>query len=995
MSGTLEAAIRDLLRSSEELEVILEAEAVPRPSDTDSSSSSSTSTSSSSDSESDSDAGPPGGFAAKKRRRGAQVDRKRVLAVVEHVDPYGEEQGCVFVCKPHRKEADTGTITEQYSVEHAFPILSGFTIAMAQARRNTLDLSSASTAALTQQKSADFTLTLHPGHDLSQRSIAFTIQDTPRLKSFLGEVKRLKDISVANSEPGTTPSYSWILPYISDTKPSILSAEPQDLRNAHKPMTELLSEASAGSPGNDALDTSIIREYWIRSRVQELYDSSEQASLKLRIGTFNVNGKLPSQDLSAWVRGMSTEDANKYLPPLKQLSPFALEGITKDPMEEAPALRAEPDIAASGAASESSDAPVAAPPSGEDDDPDLIVLGFQELDLSASALLYSTETTREDAWLAAAMAGLGEKAVEYEKLASKQLVGMLLLVLAKRTLKDCFTAVQTASVGAGLMGLMGNKGAVGVRLAFAPRATGAARTPRPATLTFVNAHLAAFDEQVERRNADFHDIARRLVFGGAGAAGPAPGAPGAHIWQSDALFWLGDLNYRNELPDADVRALLADDAVDNVPALLEFDQLNIARRTDRAFANFIEHPISHLPSYRFSPGALCDNLGYDLKRKPAWTDRILYIPSVTAGVQQRTYRCHKEITMSDHRPVSATFDLRIPTIDGPQLEARVQGLWKAVSHIEDAEDIPRVSVEPAAIDLGKIEYNHPTRRSVVVRNTGRVPLAYRFVAHAPRGPICPSWLHADPPAGLVRPGEHEEIALTASVDARAAAELNTGPARLEATLVLHVARGKDSFLVVSGDYVRTCFATSIQRLVRLPGPIRTADPGRLLPDDQAATAPREVMRLVSWLMSHGTDVDDLFLAPGAPAQALDTGAELPEPGAARRALALSVAACLLQLLAALPEPLVPPHLQHACAEAADREAAFELLNGFPGANVNVWIALTSLLHFLCQQETGTPGAVRVRQLAAKFAPVLLRDDPASAKAISPLAKRRFIMHFVA
>ena len=31
---------------------------------------------------------------------------------------------------------------------------------------------------------------------------------------------------------------------------------------------------------------------------------------------------------------------------------------------------------------------------------------------------------------------------------------MLLLVLARRTLKDCFGAVQTASVGAGLMGLM-------------------------------------------------------------------------------------------------------------------------------------------------------------------------------------------------------------------------------------------------------------------------------------------------------------------------------------------------------------------------------------------------------------------------------------------------------------------------------------------------------------------------------------------------------------
>ena len=54
----------------------------------------------------------------------------------------------------------------------------------------------------------------------------------------------------------------------------------------------------------------------------------------------------------------------------------------------------------------------------EVDIPDLIVLGFQELDLSAGALLYSTETTREDAWFTAIMAGLGEKAELYEKVGS-------------------------------------------------------------------------------------------------------------------------------------------------------------------------------------------------------------------------------------------------------------------------------------------------------------------------------------------------------------------------------------------------------------------------------------------------------------------------------------------------------------------------------------------------------------------------------------------------
>lgn len=50
-----------------------------------------------------------------------------------------------------------------------------------------------------------------------------------------------------------------------------------------------------------------------------------------------------------------------------------------------------------------------------DPDPDILVLGFQELDLSVEALLYSVSTVREDAWCTAAFAALGEKGDMYEK----------------------------------------------------------------------------------------------------------------------------------------------------------------------------------------------------------------------------------------------------------------------------------------------------------------------------------------------------------------------------------------------------------------------------------------------------------------------------------------------------------------------------------------------------------------------------------------------------
>ena len=90
-----------------------------------------------------------------------------------------------------------------------------------------------------------------------------------------------------------------------------------------------------------------------------------------------------------------------------------------------------------------------------------------------------------------------------------------------------------------------------MRVTFDPSSTQNALDARPRlcpiVLTFVNAHLAAFDEMFEKRNADFHDISRRLVFDSglpaAGAASPPPGyAPPTvplNVYQSDALFWMG------------------------------------------------------------------------------------------------------------------------------------------------------------------------------------------------------------------------------------------------------------------------------------------------------------------------------------------------------------------------------------------------------------------------------------------------------------------------
>ncbi|KAI0088373.1 Endonuclease/exonuclease/phosphatase [Irpex rosettiformis] len=918
-------------------------------------------------------------------------------------------------------------LSSEYLVERAFPILDGFSISVAQPRRQTIDLSvSPSTTALPEPRS-ELTLTINPGYDPAKEPLILLTQDTQRLRSLLAETKRLRDISIANSEPGTQSAYTWTLPYQFRPDATILSPVPQDLRHAHRPLHELLSTAAAGTstPASDAYDISVIREDWIRSQVRArccaLASEGQQTSLRMRIGTFNVNGKLPSQDLAAWVQpqtqGHPVLENWKFIPPLPEVSPFELEVSTTRPLDVAmsdltvtdkndkdgpsvkgsvetptPSISVDSDVMVAhggdeNAAQEVFDVSHTHGNSNEvkkattilQGDSDLIVLGFQELDLSAGALLYSTETTREDAWFGAAMAGLGEKAEHYVKLVSKQLVGMLLLVIVKRSLRGSFSQIQTASVGAGIMGLMGNKGATALRLVFTPEPTPQASSPRSVVLTFVNSHLAAFDEMYEKRNADFYDLSKRLAFdstlplGDYDDRGAAPSLRSVplNVYQSDVLFWLGDLNYRLNLPDSDVRTLLTrkQDRAWNVPELLKYDQLNTAMRTRSAFANFKEFPITHLPSYRYGTGLLADSLGYDLKRKPAWTDRILHMCSYTAYVKQLGYRSHTEVTMSDHRPVSADLNLYVPVVDSAALDEHAHALWMGVANIEQPHMAPQLAVEPTIVEFGKIRYKHPDRKVVRVENTGKIASTFRFISLDSSGDTHPRWLRVEPVAALVPAGEHVDIILSVDVCDSEAATLNREDAQLDCLLILHTSLGKDHFVAVSGIWERTCFATSLQRLVRMTAPVRSLKKPQLVSEDQAATAPKELTRLVSWLMNYAAEEDDLFFFPGELTwvstfqESLDTGADLPKPsGNNKSVLSLSAAQCLLQFLASLPDALAPPFLHVQCAGVSNRDEAFELLNEFLGVSVNVWIAVTSFLHFICQQKSSSDNARRAERL---------------------------------
>lgn len=188
---------------------------------------------------------------------------------------------------------------------------------------------------------------------------------------------------------------------------------------------------------------------------------------------------------------------------------------------------------------------------------DLYVLGLQEVvDVNSptEALRPFTDNGPAYRWKEAVQHAIPE----YNLVSSQQMVGLLLLIYASPSLSPLVTSVNSCSVGTGLMGYMGNKGAVCTRVVVG----GTTR------LVFINCHLAAGndDASLSRRNWDAAQIASRIAFDPVreedevtdDIVNPeSDNNPPAKLGDEEFAFWFGDFNYRLEdIPGDDLRRLL-------------------------------------------------------------------------------------------------------------------------------------------------------------------------------------------------------------------------------------------------------------------------------------------------------------------------------------------------------------------------------------------------------------------------------------------------------
>ncbi|CAI5964463.1 unnamed protein product [Closterium sp. NIES-64] len=323
----------------------------------------------------------------------------------------------------------------------------------------------------------------------------------------------------------------------------------------------------------------------------------------------------------------------------------------------------------------------------------------------------------------------GEVEEAYVKVAGRQMVGVYLMVWARKGLRRHIHSVKASTVGCGLMGILGNKGSVAISMSV-----------HETSFTFICAHLNAGEERADaaRRTFDFLEILRRTAFPRE-LPDPWTARLAETITEHDRVFFFGDLNYRLELPDLEARALLAKR---DWEALLQHDQLRWELSEGGALPGWREGPIFFAPTYKYAAGSNRyvgeDEEDGEKRRTPAWCDRVLWYDSgdatdslpptsisspspstttTTTGIAssgsmssmggyasdalQLVSYSRAELALSDHRPVAAVFAVQVEAVERERFDAAVAVACRQLDERQQLA-IPHFSLSAHAVEFGEL-----------------------------------------------------------------------------------------------------------------------------------------------------------------------------------------------------------------------------------------------------------------------------------------------------
>ncbi|THH19911.1 hypothetical protein EW146_g1364 [Bondarzewia mesenterica] len=244
---------------------------------------------------------------------------------------------------------------------------------------------------------------------------------------------------------------------------------------------------------------------------QRLAEYSSTKSCTIFVGTWNLNGRPPSESLLPWLfPRANVPDPDMFVLGFQEIVPLTAQQIVQTDPEKKVRIY-------------------------------LLRNGYpNQIDLTFVRRMWETR-------ILDTLDRRPNKKCDYVLLRSEQLVGTALIVVVKAELTAIIRSVEATTRKTGLRGMSGNKGAVGIRLDY-----------HDTSFCFLTAHLAAGHHNVDERNADYRTIISGLHF-----------LRGKTIDSHDNVIWLADTNYRIDLDNTAVRTLVAQD---NLDALLAADQ---------------------------------------------------------------------------------------------------------------------------------------------------------------------------------------------------------------------------------------------------------------------------------------------------------------------------------------------------------------------------------------------------------------------------------------
>ncbi|VDO10381.1 unnamed protein product [Rodentolepis nana] len=633
------------------------------------------------------------------------------------------------------------------------------------------------------------------------------------------------------------------------------------------------------------------------------------------------------------------------------------------------------------------------------------------LETSLEGLLHSRSSALQSRWAKRTGGGFNRKAIV-------RLAGLLLVVYVSNRLQShsVVSDICLQTVPTGMFNLMGNKGSVGVRL-----------TVYNHSICLLNCHLAAGTANCERRNQDYGEIARKMIF-----ERRLPNEPPQYVRinDHDQVFLFGDLNYR--VAGLELAENLAAISRRDYSLLLKFDELLTQQSLGQTLQGYREGNIGFAPTYKFD---LTSNSYSTVDgRVPSYCDRILWKGKY---VEQISYRSHEVFRLSDHKPVSAYFKIGARCVN-PRLFTRAYEAGIRCQDLYYNMLLPQATLSTQEVDFGPVLFEDIRQATISLTNTGHASLEFTFSQEG--AAAFPPWLHVSPPKAKVERGETSayinfrnaqfrsllinvylfatgescEIQVDVCVSPDVVSSVQSGAVPLSCIIVLTLVGGKDFFVSITGRFVPTSFGLPLTLLLKLPtSPVALINPEKLTQmvresrmgnwnegepsvlsnsSKSAFTVPKEIYRLADFIIAR-VEEPELFRQPEQRSDlavirdTLDTtkhDVTIPPSVSVH-----SVIYSLLVFLSALPEPVIPFAFQGQCLAAARQLSAsmaptagasngnvmavYQAIARLPIDHQNLFFYLVSFIK-RCLTFSSTNGT-NVDMLASTFADLMLREPP--------------------